>query len=166
MEQNNWQPLTEWETLYLIDFFGNIKSLRLNIILSKYKSNCGYLRVGLRRVGGKKEMKSIHRLVGLNFIPNPENLPCINHEDGNKENNFKDNLKWCTYSYNTKHAFETGLTKMGIGEENPYAKLKDKDIPVIRQLANSLTHLQIGEKFGVDRKTISCIIHHKTWSHI
>lgn len=52
---------------------------------------------------------TVHRLVATAFIPNPNNLPCINHLDGNKINNAVDNLEWCSYSRNNKHAYDIGL---------------------------------------------------------
>lgn len=53
----------------------------------------------------------IHQLVALEFIPNPNNYPIINHKDGNKENNCISNLEWCNYSHNIKEAYRLGFHK-------------------------------------------------------
>lgn len=70
----------------------------------------GYPQVGLWE-NGKVKYYTVHRLLALLFLPNPNNLPCINHKDGNKENYSLDNLEWCTYRHNAKHAIKTGLWK-------------------------------------------------------
>ncbi len=62
-------------------------------------------------INGKYKHYKVHRLLGLFFIPNPENHPCLNHIDGNKLNNDLSNLEWCTLSHNTKHAYKIGLIK-------------------------------------------------------
>ena len=62
----------------------------------------GYQEVGLYRDGIMRREK-VHRLVAEAFIPNPDNLPCINHKDENKANNSVDNLEWCSYSYNNNY---------------------------------------------------------------
>lgn len=70
----------------------------------------GYQFVCLRKNGNSKKF-SVHRLVAEAFIPNPQNLPCVNHIDGNKQNNSVENLEWCTYSENLKHAIDIGLVE-------------------------------------------------------
>ena len=69
----------------------------------------GYRYVMLRDDYGKDTCVMIHRLVAQTFIPNPLNLPCVNHLDGNKQNNCITNLEWCTPLENVRHAIRTGL---------------------------------------------------------
>lgn len=64
----------------------------------------GYLSVALYKDGKSKRIY-IHRIVAQNFLPNYSNLPCINHKDGDRQNNHVDNLEWCTYSENSKHGY-------------------------------------------------------------
>ena len=56
----------------------------------------------------------VHRLVAKTFLPNPDNLPCVNHIDGNKHNNHVSNLEWSSFRENAIHAGENGLTKYGV----------------------------------------------------
>lgn len=89
-----------------------------------YVSNLGNIKSNKRihffELGGYKSVQIfnknyyIHRLVAQAFIPNPENKPCVNHIDGNKKNNNVNNLEWCTYSENNRHAYQTGLKKPNI----------------------------------------------------
>ena len=68
-------------------------------------------KAGYREVNINGKFERVHRIVSICFIENPENKPCVNHKDGNKLNNDISNLEWCTYSENTKHAYENGLEK-------------------------------------------------------
>lgn len=72
----------------------------LNTIIDKH----GYACV---RINHKLVRK--HILLANTFIPNPDNLPIINHKDGNKAHSYVSNLEWCTYSYNTQHAYDNRL---------------------------------------------------------
>ena len=60
-----------------------------------------------------KENKTLHRLLAENFIPNPDNLPQVNHIDGNKLNNNLDNLEWCTQRHNLHNAMDRGVHNWG-----------------------------------------------------
>jgi hypothetical protein len=64
-------------------------------------NNHGYYYVVLSKNGTQKQFK-VHRLVALTYIPNPNNLPCINHKDYNRQNNNLNNLEWCSYLYNNQ----------------------------------------------------------------
>ena len=96
----------EEENLYIvpINFVSKYKSSISINTLKPYKNikRYGYLEVYLRLPGSKKTYK-IHRLVAEAFIPNPDNLPQINHIDENKENNIVSNLEWCTAEYNLNY---------------------------------------------------------------
>jgi len=89
---------------YYISSLGRFKNSK-GIIMKDYKPHhSGYTFV---RVNKKKF--ALHRLVAINFIPNPENKPFVNHIDGNKLNNTVDNLEWATCAENNLHNHKTGL---------------------------------------------------------
>lgn len=105
-----------------------------------------------------------HRLIANAFIPNPDNLPCINHIDGNKLNNQLSNLEWATYSDNTKHAFRMGLTHPAIGKNTKHGKFTEEDIKYIRMLnKQGKSQYQIASIYNVTRSTIQQILEGKTY---
>jgi hypothetical protein len=93
---------------YTISRDGEITSYRRKNpkIIEGKVSTRGYKTVGLRNTEGVRKHVSVHRLVAVSFMPNPNNLPEVNHIDGNKLNNSIDNLEWCSKSDNAIHAIE------------------------------------------------------------
>lgn len=82
---------------YYVDDSGKVYSRKYGDLreLKQYPKTHGYLYVALSR-NGKKDYLRVHRLVAEAFIPNPDNLPEVNHKDEDKTNNKVDNLEWCT----------------------------------------------------------------------
>ena len=97
-----WKDITGYNGLYKISNKGRVLSLRKDNILKPIDSH-GYKYVHLCNKYHKRKNKSVHRLVCEAFIDNPNNLPEINHIDGNKANNSVDNLEWCTPAQNSYH---------------------------------------------------------------
>lgn len=71
--------------------------------MKQRKNNTGYYTVCFRTPSDNGIKHFVHRLVALAFIPNPDNLPCVNHKDENKTNNHIENLEWCTSKYNNAY---------------------------------------------------------------
>ena len=88
---------------YYIDTRGNVFNIN-GVQLKPLISNKGYLRVSLSNNKIKHKRFSIHRLVAEAFIPNPENLPQVNHKDEDKTNNCVENLEWCTALENLNYS--------------------------------------------------------------
>ena len=128
-----WKDIKGYEQLYQISNFGRVRSLnktlknrfsffkRNGIILNPLKLTKGYLGVRLYHQS-KGETKRIHRLVAEAFIPNPDNLPCVNHKDENKENNCVDNLEWCSIEYNNNYGTRNERIGKTIVKINKYKK--------------------------------------------
>ena len=95
MEQ--WKDIQGYEGLYQISDCGRVKNSRTGRIL-KLRNNKGYIEVTLK---GRTYL--VHRLVAEAFIPNIDNLPCVDHIDTNKENNVYTNLRWVTHSENMRN---------------------------------------------------------------
>lgn len=109
-----WKNVKEFEGIYQISNLGRVKSIERqgnynrNHILIGGKDSKGYKIVSLRK-NKKGFTKKIHRLVAEAFIPNFNNLPQVNHIDGNKLNNTVQNLEWCDNTYNFYHSVENKL---------------------------------------------------------
>tara|TARA_Y100000592_G_C5195819_1_gene188265 strand:+ start:52 stop:486 length:435 start_codon:yes stop_codon:yes gene_type:complete len=87
---------------YEIDREGNVWSKKRNKFMKPYCSG-GYLRVDLHKKKGERTRFLLHRLLALQFIDNPDNLPCVDHIDRNKQNNSLENLRWVTVSQNVRN---------------------------------------------------------------
>lgn len=105
-----WLDIEGYEGLYQVSSCGRVKSLgngnsnnSKERFLKPKKNSDGYIHVDLYKEGNGKNFK-IHRLVAQAFIPNPENLPQINHKNEIKTDNYVSNLEWCTSQYNTDYS--------------------------------------------------------------
>lgn len=106
----------------------------------------------------------VHRLLAISFIPNPLNLPWVNHKDGNKLNNELSNLEWSTKSENAQHAIMLGLTP--VGSAKSLSKLTEMEIPKIIALREQgQTYIAIAKLYGTCFQTISKICYGQTWKH-
>lgn len=85
------------------------KKLVKGHILKQYFAEKGYMYVALN-VNGKQVNLLVHRAVAISFLPNPDNLPEVNHKDNNRTNNRLDNLEWCTRRYNEDYKKNFGTT--------------------------------------------------------
>lgn len=96
-----WKDIKGYEGKYLISNTGKVKSLTYNKLLKPVLQN-GYLYIHLCK-NSKDKVYLLHRLVAQHFIPNPDNLPEVNHKDENKVNNDASNLEWCDAKYNSNY---------------------------------------------------------------
>lgn len=106
-----WKSIPGYEGLYEVSSYGRVKSLdrydsrncfRKGRILKQNNDGRGYMSVQLC-LNGKIKKYLVHRLVAQTFIPNPDNLPEVNHKDENPENNSVTNIEWCNRSYNINY---------------------------------------------------------------
>jgi hypothetical protein len=127
----NFREIRDYEGLYQVNSIGQVKSLnKLKGRILRPDIRNGYYSVVLSKEN-KLMHKNIHRLVAETFLPNPNNLPQVNHIDGDKLNNHISNLEFCTPSENGLHAYRIGLSPKGENHHN--SKLTDKDIVEIRR---------------------------------
>lgn len=114
-----WKDIENYEGLYQVNNFGQVRSVKRNIILKGWSVK-GYICVPLNK-NGKQEDARVHRLVARAFIPNPDNYFCVDHINGNRTDNRANNLRWCTTKQNNGFAMarrNKSISKQG--ENNPF----------------------------------------------
>lgn len=115
LEGEIWKDVIGYEGLYMVSSFGRIISLGRIVqnpaggpywietkLLNPYINKYGYYSINLRKDNKATTMR-IHRIMCKTFLPNPNNLPSIDHIDGNKQNNLLSNLKWCSCKENSNN---------------------------------------------------------------
>lgn len=135
-------------------------------IFKPSKNNYGYHQTTIALVNSKRRwVVTIHRLVALTFIPNPENKPQINHKNGIKSDNHVENLEWVTQAENARHASKLGLIRAG--ESNGASKMKKSGIHEVFKLREKgCSQYEIANKFNVNQATISHILNRRTWTTV
>ncbi len=117
-EAERWVPVRGYERFYEISHLGRIRSLvrvihypdgrtehrKARVMAITINKHNGYCYIRLVNECRQQKGFRFHRLVAQHFIPNPENLPEVNHEDFDKQNNAISNLKWCDRFYQNQHA--------------------------------------------------------------
>lgn len=150
-----WKDIPDSDGYYQVSNLGRVKGLRRMIedcngrklrVLPEYvckpQVNSGYYHIYVDYRGERID-KAIHRLVANAFIPNPDNLPEVNHIDGNKLNNAATNLEWCSRIDNRRHAIANGLSNDNI----PIQCIEDNKI--------FYSYSEAGDYYGVDLTTIA-----------
>ena len=97
-----WKQVKGYNGKYEVDEQGQIRNAQTGAKLKATPSSLGYLRITLQH-NGRQTKRYVHRLVAEAFIPNPQNLPEVNHKDEDKANNRLENLEWCTHQYNSTY---------------------------------------------------------------
>lgn len=153
-DKEEWKPFPETEGIYLISNHGRIyRNIRTvlqgnktnvvpGMIMSSNPADDGYVYYNFS-LNNHVYKGSIHRAVAEAFLPNPDNLPEVNHKDGVKHNNYVDNLEWCTRVDNRRHAILTGLSS-----DNIRIKCVEDDL-------SFYSINEAAEYYGVDSTTIS-----------
>jgi hypothetical protein len=154
------------KTDYMVSKEGKVFSKKTNKFLSQYSTPGGYMNVDLYTPKRRYKI-GVHQLVALAFIPNPDNLPLVNHKDGDKTNNDLENLEWSTYSSNNQHAYDHGLRKPLEPEQCYFTKYtREQIVTVCRLLEQGWPSNVITDNTGVHENIISDIRLGKKWKSV
>ena len=150
-----WKPIPGENPAYEVGSNGEIRVTRDGVTTPmKLNLRDRYYQIVLYRRGHGKVTYYVHRLIAQVFVANPDNLPYVNHKDGNRLNNRADNLEWCTALENHWHALDHGIGGLrGI----PLRRVTDSDISVIRSkmAAGSHTLRELAAEYGVSTTFMS-----------
>ncbi len=159
-----WKKIEGYEYRYSVSNLGRIQNILTGKILKSCPNNKGYHLVDLYK-DGKKRKFLVQRLVAIHFIPNPDNLPEVNHIKGDKSDNSESNLEWQSRMGNVAHSVKEGLSCKG--STHGGAKLSDADILNIRERsAKGETLKSIAESFNITFGRVGAIVRGESWKHV
>jgi hypothetical protein len=183
MTEEIWKPVVGFEHSHEVSNLGNLRTIQRHVQVehSVYghvfrrwlpqrrvtprRDKNGYSIANLAIAKEKTETVKVHRVVAQAFIPNPYNLPQVNHKNGVKGDNRVENLEWCTNIQNRHHAVSTGLH--ATGEQASRSHLKERDVQEIRYLRKcGLDGVTIGKMYGVSHKIVSSIHTRRSWKYV
>ncbi len=178
-----WKPILNYENEYEISNLGRVKSkarpckgrqpvkeIYMKQQESRNTSQTGdsyYYVVDLYKNKKRKHMK-VHRLIAEAFIPNPNNLPHINHINFNTLDNSLENLEWITPKGNSQHSLVHGRLRPPKlkGEDSPSSKLKESDVIFIRKNYTIKDIAKISKIYGMSRAGMYHVLKRECWKHV
>lgn len=188
-----WKDIEGYENMYQVSNKGRVRSLdrldvrsdgsrgsnrRLRGAPLKLSVNKGGYYIASLYKNRKKKTASVHRLVAITFIDNPDNKRTVNHINGIKTDNNSKNLEWATHKENSQHGWDTGLITPSHnningnaqGEKHHGAKLTVKDVRFIldnvRKNGGTMSQRELGRHFGVSQSAVYHIVKRNTWRHV
>lgn len=174
MRKEVWKDIEQFDNQYQISNIGRIRSKHKLItksngstytrrakILKPSISKDGYVK-GAISLMNKMFPYTIHRLVAIAFIPNPSNKSEVNHINGVKTDNQVCNLEWCTRSENCKHAIDTGLWEVKVGDKNGMSKLTKEQVIHARKLKAEKGRFwgrnELAKEWGISPKHLQKVV--------
>ena len=171
LEGEEWEDVVGWEDLYYISSYGRIIRAKTNTcpmkLMHPYKQKNRkktYFAIKLQTTG-RRESWLVHRLVAMAFIPNPQNMKCVDHIDEDSTNNNISNLVWCTHHMNNINPIailkesEAHRGKVNTAQNKEIVQIKDgKVVKIYRSITDA-------EKDGYTRTIISRICNGANFLH-
>jgi hypothetical protein len=153
---------------YILHNDGKVFGLKTGAEIKQRLNPDGYLTF---TAGSKQNRTCIrtHRAVASAFIPNPNNLPEVDHLDNNRANPVDINLEWCTHQENIRRSYARGCQAgRAVGIKNPKVRLSESDVIEIRRLYdnNIMTQMQIAKQYNIGWSTVHNVVFRFTWKHI
>lgn len=153
-----WMPVLGYEGQYEVSDIGEVRSVN-GRVLKQVLNDQGYALV---RVSGPRKILRVHRMVAEAFIPNPNNLPFVNHIDCVRDNNCAANLEWCTQWQNLHHSHVLGRMQRDYwsGRRSPNATLANSTVEQIRTeyAKGGISWAALAKKYGTNKRTVGRIV--------